>query len=150
MAVITKEAFLAADDRPTVDVPLPPDLYGEGMCAKLRTMSGTERAELEKRFAGTDAAETDPGGFRAALLVATWVDEAGEPMWTAEDAAAMLNKNAGTLEAIVEKTCKLNGFTKSDVEGLQKNADETGGVDAPPAVSGDGISDTETPTATPG
>ncbi len=120
--VITKEAFLAAEDRPTVDVPLPAEFYGDGAVALLRIMSGAERAELEKRFAtGETTVESDPGGFRAALLVATWVDASGEPMWTAKDAAAMLAKNAKTIELIVEEAAELSGFRKKDVEELEKN-----------------------------
>jgi len=145
MSVVTKDAFLAAEDRPTVDVPLLAEYYGEGMVARLRTMSGVERADMEKRFAGSEAATTDPGGFRAAILTATWVDEAGEPLFTAEDAAALLSKNAKTLETVVEVACKLNGFTKEDVEDLEKNAQAAGGADAPPALPGDGSADAAAP-----
>lgn len=146
MTVITKDAFLAADDRPITDVPLPAALYGEGVVARLRVMSGTERAEIELKFGGKNSVTADPGGFRATLLAATWIGENGEPLFTAKDAAAMMSKNAGTLEKIVEEAAKLNGFREKDVETLEKNAGAAAGVDAPPAVPCDGIPDVDAAT----
>ncbi len=120
MAFITKAQFLGADDLPTVEVPLP-EAYGEGAVMLLRMLTGTERAELEKRYAAGNRAAQDPGGFRAAILAAMCIEENGELMFSTADAAALLEKNAKTLETIVTEACELCGFTKKDVDELAKN-----------------------------
>lgn len=118
---LSREAFLAAPDRPPVPVPLDEALYGPGACVFLRIMSGTERSEYEKKWAGKDAGK-NPGTFRWDLLVRTIVDERGEPLFGAEDEAAVMAKNAGTLEMLFEESGKLNGLRRKDVEDLEKNS----------------------------
>lgn len=123
MPFVTKEMFLGADDLPTVEVPLP-EAYGKGAVMLLRTLTGEERAKLEKRYTGESAVK-DPGGFRAAILAATCIEEGGALMFTEDDAAAILAKNSSTIEEIVTAASKLCGFTKKDVEELVKNSDAT-------------------------
>ena len=124
MAFITKDQFLAADDLPTVEVPLP-EAYGKDMAMGLRMLTGTERAELEKRYSGGERAGKDPGGFRAALLAAMCIGEDGKLLFNQTDAAAILAKNAGTLENLVTKACELCGFTKKDVDEIAKNSGDS-------------------------
>ena len=123
MAFITRDQFLAADDLPTVEVPLP-EAYGEGAVMLLRTLTGTERAKLENRYSG-ETARSDTGGFRAAILAAVCIEENGDLMFTQEDAAVLLEKNAATLETIVTAASELCGFTKKDVDQLAKNSDDS-------------------------
>lgn len=124
MAFITRDQFLAADDLPTVEVPLP-EAYGEDAVMLLRMLTGAERSELEKKYSQGNRATNDPGGFRAAILTAMCIEENGELMFAQEDAAAVLKKNAGTLEDIVTKACELCGFTKKDVDELAKNSGDS-------------------------
>jgi len=122
MPAITKAQFLDADDLPTTEVPLP-EAYGTDAFMLLRMMTGEERSELEKRFSVGDKATREPGQFRAAILAAMCIEDNGELMFTEEDAAAVLSKNAGTLESIVTQACALAGFTKKDVDQLEKNSE---------------------------
>lgn len=120
MRVLGKEEFLQSDDKKPTWVPLPPDLYGEDSGFFVRVMSGWERSEIEKLYIDGDPKQ-DPGGFRGRILVSTIVDESGKPVFDKSDIQAIMEKNAGTLEVLFEKTCELNGLTKKDVERLEKN-----------------------------
>jgi hypothetical protein len=122
MKNLSKAAFFEADDLPLESVELPSDLYGEDVCLRVRTMTGHERSDLEKRFVGREAAD-EPGDFRATLLLLCVVDEAGEPFFEPTDREALMGKNAGTLETIFEKACELNGFRDKDVEAMAKNSE---------------------------
>ena len=124
MAFITRDQFLAADDLPTVEVPLP-EAYGTDAVMLMRMLTGTERAEIEKRYSGGERAVKDPGGFRARLLSTMCVGEDGKLLFTQDDAAAILEKNAKTIEDLVTKACDLCGFTKKDVEDIAKNSESS-------------------------
>ncbi len=122
MRALTKEQFFAAEDLPLTAVPLPPELYGEDVGVYVRTMDGEERSAMERRFQ-TEKSREDPTKFREVVLLATTVDGDGEPLFSQEDASDLLKKNSGTLEMIFDKSCEVNGFTKSDVEKLEKNSE---------------------------
>lgn len=119
MLCITKEVFLQAQDMELVPVPLPA-AYGNDAGLFVKPMTGTERSTLEKMFMD-NAPKDDPGGFRAAILVRCVCDDKRQPVFTEADKAALMKKNAGALELLFEAACKLNGFTKKDVEVLEKN-----------------------------
>lgn len=124
MKVIDKEAFFAADDLPLTPVPLP-DMYGKDSGFYIRTMTGTERSALEKRFMSSNVARQDPGGFRATVLAQCVVDADGEHIFSEKDREKLMAKNAGTLEVIFTKVCEVNGLTKKDVDDIAKNSETT-------------------------
>lgn len=119
MQVISADEFLSADDLPLVPVNLPP-AYGEGRGVFIRSMVGRERSALEKRFSGRNPSDA-PGEFRCAMLLATVVDENGEPVFKEEHRKDLMGKNAQTLELMFEAACEVNGFTQKDVEESAKN-----------------------------
>ena len=120
MRVLGKEEFLESKDKKPIWVPLPEDLYGNDSGFYVRVMSGWERSEIEKLYINGDPS-TDPGGFRGRILVNTIVDEDGIPIFQTDDIKQLMDKNAGTIEILFEKSCELNGLTKKDVERLEKN-----------------------------
>ena len=120
MKPLSKEEFLDADDLPLTAVELPAELYGDGRGVFVRSMSGTERAKLEKRFFGRDARES-PGEFRATVLMLAVVDAKGQPLFSDDDRQKLMGKNARGLEVIFTKACRLNGFTKEDVEARKND-----------------------------
>lgn len=117
MALVTREQFEQSKHMQTTDVEVPE--FGGTM--RVKSMTARERSELEKQFLGKNEAMSDPGGFRVALLSLTIADEAGELMFTKDDRDLLLSKDAGGIERLFEAACKLNGFSKADVDDLEKN-----------------------------
>lgn len=120
---ITREAFLDADDRPLVAVPLDEELYGPDARIYVRVFDGHERSALEANWADKET-KKNPGGLRWDVLHRTLCDERGRPLFAPEDHQELMGKNAGTLETLFEKACDLNGLRKKDVEELEKNSDD--------------------------
>lgn len=114
--------FLAADDLPLTKVELPAELYGDQAAVYVRSLTGKDRAQLEKRFAKRDPQDA-PGEFRATVLILTVTNADGSAMFTEDDRKALMLKNAGVLERIFTVACKVNGFTGKDVEELEKNSE---------------------------
>lgn len=127
-ASITRDVFLAAEDRPLVPVELDPELYGPDARIYLRAMDGYERSELEKRWADKKASE-NPSSFRWDVLHRCLRDEQGVLLFGLDDENRIMGtkdrpgKNAGTLEQFFTLACEMNGLTKKDVEELEKNSD---------------------------
>ena len=120
MRCLSKEEFLTADDLQATEVKLPA-AYGEDVGFFVRMMTGTERAEMEKRhFAGNDG-KSDPAGFRSAMLIDCIVDTDGDNVFTEEDADVLMGKGTQGIEAMFEAACELNGFSDKDVDTLEKN-----------------------------
>jgi hypothetical protein len=117
---LAKEAFLAADDRKLVRVGLA-EAYGAEACVYVRVMSGKERSEVEKIWAGPKKPSTDPGGFRWDLLVRCVADEEGRTLFEEGDREAVMQKSSATLETLFEAACRENGFRDKDVEELEGN-----------------------------
>jgi len=122
MKPLTKEEFLTADDLPLTAVELPAELYGEGRGVFVRSMTGTERSKLEKRFLAREAKEA-PGDFRCTVLTLTVVDAEGQRLFEDGDEVRkrLMGKNARGLEVIFEAACRLNGFSKKDVDAVKKD-----------------------------
>lgn len=119
MRVLSCDEFLEAADLDIVPVPLP-GKYGEdaGFCVK--SLDGDSRSEIERQFASRDPA-SDPRNFRASILIRCVCREDGSPVFTEEHRDRLMKKAAGTLETLFTAACRVNGFTKSDVEELEKN-----------------------------
>jgi hypothetical protein len=119
MQVLSADAFLDTDDLDIVPMPLP-DKYGQDCGFYVRNLTGDDRSEIERQFAGRDAKQ-DPRNFRAAVLIRCVCNEAGQAVFTEAHRDRLMRKAAGTLEPLFEKACAVNGFTKKDVEELEKN-----------------------------
>ena len=120
MRCLSKEEFLTADDLQATEVKLPA-AYGEDVGFFVRMMTGMERAEMEKCYFSGDDPKKDPAKFRAAMLVSCIIDGDGAHVFTEEDSGDLMAKGAKGLEDMFEAACKLNGFTKDDVDTLEKN-----------------------------
>jgi len=120
MNVLTADDFLDAPDLDIVPVPLP-GKYGEdaGLC--VRNLTGDDRSEIERQFAGRDAKQ-DPRNFRAAVLLRCICDAEGKQLFGEQHRDRLMGKAAGPLETLFEVACRINGFTKKDVEELEKNS----------------------------
>ncbi len=117
MALLTKEAILAADDRPTELVSVP-EWGGE---VKVRSLSGKERDTFEKTLAAGKG--VDLRNIRARLVATCAIGDDGKQLFTAGDVEALGDKSARALDRVFSVAQRLNGFTKADVDELVKNSE---------------------------
>lgn len=111
------EEILALDDAHREEVTVP-----EWNGAKLLVMSmtGAERAEIEKRWSRKEAS-SDPAAFRADVLERTLKKPDGSPFATPEQIKQLIGKNAQAIERLFEAACSVSGMTKKDVKELEGN-----------------------------
>lgn len=114
--MLTKEAILAAEDRPfeTVEVP------EWGGTVRVQAMSGTDRDAWEATLIGPDR-KPNVANIRARLAVMCIVDEAGNRMFSDADAVALGRKNAGVLDRVAEVARRLNKLTEKELEEAKGN-----------------------------
>lgn len=116
---ISKESILQFKSKPTVTVNVPE----WGGVVHVRVMSGTERDDYEDetfRLNGSDVS-LNRKNARARLLVRCIADEAGQRIFSDEDADALGGQPANIIDKVYAEALKVNGFTKQDVEELVKN-----------------------------
>lgn len=120
MGALNRAAILAAHDIRTERVEVP-DWGGHVF---VRTMTGTERDAFEAvmlRTRGEDI-ERNLENFRARLLTYCLVDEAGAPVFMAEDDAKALGEKAiPALQKLFNVATRLNAMTEQDVKELTAN-----------------------------
>lgn len=115
---ISIEQILAMDDAHRTTVAIP-----EWKDAKIDvySMTATERADIERRWANKRA-QADPAGFRGDILERSLKKPDGSPFATADQIKQLMGKNANAVERLFEAACEVSGFTKKDVEELEKNS----------------------------
>lgn len=124
MALLSKAAILAVDDRPTETIPVPE--WGGDVV--VRGMSGLERDEF---FAGQvirhgNRIEQDLRNGAAKLAARCIVDpETLEPMFTLEEAEILGRKSAAALGRVEAVAQRLSGLTEADSEELKKDSAST-------------------------
>ena len=116
MALLTKEAILAADDLPSEIVPVP-EWGGE---VKVRSISGKERDGLEAAISA--GKKVDLSNIRARLVALSVVGEDGKPLFAPADVEALGGKSAKALDRVFDVAQRLSGLRKEDVEDLVKNS----------------------------
>jgi hypothetical protein len=117
VTLLSKEAILAADDRPTMDVEVPE----WGGTVRVRALSGAERDAYEIALAGIRPDGTRRPNLvnvRARLIALTVVDEAGARMFSDKDAEALGAKSAAAMQRVFEAAQRLSALTDEDVEEL--------------------------------
>ena len=109
--LLTKESILKASDLKTADVEVPE----WGGTVRVRTMTGADRQAFYKQ---TTTKEGVPKNMLEALIVATAVNENGEPLFTAADVSALASKSSLALQKVWDKAAELNGLTQKSVEDI--------------------------------
>lgn len=125
--MLTKDQILAANDAATQTVDVPEWGGAIGVIA----MNGIAR----DAFNASVAKGQPQSLFIANLLVATVVDDAGNPVFTVADVDALQKKNAAVTGRIADVAMKLNGLGASATEDAAKNSEA--------APSGDSGSDSQ-------
>lgn len=117
MSLLTKGQILAADDKPTKDVPVP-EWGGD---VRVRTMSASERDQWENETYGSGKVNTVD--FRARFVALCLVDEAGVRVFTDEEVAELGTKSAAAMQRVFNAAQNLNALTGKDIEELEKNSE---------------------------
>lgn len=117
MAVLTRDAILAAKDSATETVEVPE--WGGSII--IATMSGAARDAWEQSLLGKARGEVRMANMRARLLAACAVDEKGERLFTDADAEALGRKSSLALERCVRVIRRLNGLDDRDIEDAKGN-----------------------------
>lgn len=117
MSLLSKEAILAADDRPTVDVDVPE----WGGTVRVRGLTGAERDAYEVALAGVrpdGSKRLNLVNVRARLISMTVVDELGVRVFTDADVKDLGAKSGTAMQRVFEAAQRLSGLTDDDIQEL--------------------------------
>lgn len=118
LALLTREAILAADDKPTRMVPVPE----WGGAVRIRSISAAERDEFEEiQLAARKEGRILPRQVRARMVAFCVVDEAGNRLFTEADVEALGAKGVRAVDRVCGAVAELNAFSDKDVEELAGN-----------------------------
>lgn len=117
MSLLSRDAILAAADRPLKTVPVP-EWGGDVL---IQTMDGRTRAQYE------DATDGPYELLRATLIAMCVVDADGRPLFTAADVQALNDKSGAVLDRIFRAITRHNRLRKIDREADEKNFEPASG-----------------------
>ena len=128
MAILSREAILAASDIQEEIVPVP-EWGGEVI---VRGLSGTQRDQFEASVVKQKGKSTELNlkNVRAKMIALSVVDEHGNRIFSESDVAALGAKSARALQRVWEKARELSGLSDEDVEELAKNSESDQGDDS--------------------
>lgn len=107
--MLTREQILKPRKLVTKTVPAPE--LGDGETLLVRRLSAREFMDL------TAKAKTQPDIAYAHWIVATVVDEAGNRLFTEEDATTLGEQEITLVERLTDEAMKINGVGKEKAEG---------------------------------
>lgn len=122
-AILGRDDILQADDIVTEAVDVPE--WGGAVLVK--GMTGTERDAFDAAIMSETgkSKKVNLENLRAKLCAATVVDEAGNPLFTQEDVAALAKKSAMAIQKVYDVAARICGLGADDVEelveGLENN-----------------------------
>ena len=109
--MLSKEDILSAKDLKTKDVEVPE----WGGAVRVRTMTGADRMKFQHLVSAKGKKES---GVIEALLIAAVVDDNGEPLFSADDLAALQSKSTKAIQRVFEAAAELNGLTDKSIDDL--------------------------------
>lgn len=124
MSPLTRDAILAADDRPRERVVVP-EWGGDVLLA---VMSGHDRDAWEYAMIRDRTATTD--NIRARLVAACAIDESGEALFSEADVVALGRKSAIALARVFDVAKKLNRIGDDSLEETRGNSVPSRGDDS--------------------
>ncbi len=123
--VLTADEIFAADDQVIEPVSVPE----WGGKVYVRSISAKERGRIvgeAARFRETKGKNvTFMEEFDANFVLLAACDEQGNPVFSVDQKARLLGKNAAVVSRIAAKAQKLAGMSKEDIEALEKNSETT-------------------------
>jgi hypothetical protein len=129
MGLLSRTQILEAEDRQYETVECP-EWGGE---VRLRSISGRQRDQYEQSLVeqrGNDR-KLNMLNARAKLIVLCAVDEAGQPLFTAEDVRRLGAKNARPLDRLFDACQNLAGLTEEAMQEMTENFDDDPDGDSP-------------------
>ncbi|MGK5529365.1 hypothetical protein [Streptomyces sp. URMC 129] len=131
MALLNKTQIIAADDRDTLDVPVPE----WGGTVRLAALSGQERdaweASLIQLGPNGSVQRRITKGARAGLLARSIVDENGERMFTDKEITALNEKSGAVLDRLFAEARRLSGIGKEAADEAAGKSEATNSSDSP-------------------
>lgn len=118
MSLLSKEALLAARQRPTETVPVP-ELGGDVV---LRGLSGRERDAFEESLFVQKGKkrERNMANVRARLVALCAVDDQGSRLFTDADVELIGEMRADVVDRLFDVAQRLSGLREQDVDELGK------------------------------
>lgn len=118
---LSRDQILAADDIETRDVPVPE----WGGTVRVRGLTGKQRSDflaatVQRR--GNQVAQ-DLTNMQAKLAAMAIVNEAGEPLFTRQDVAALGEKSGQALERVFTTAAELSGLADEAIEAMSGNSE---------------------------
>lgn len=128
MAVLTRDAILAAPDIQEEIVPVPE--WGGDVI--VRGLTGAQRDAFEASVVEQKGKKTEMklDNIRARLVALSIVDEKGKRLFSDADVVALGKKSARPLQRLWDKARELSGLSDDDVEELAKNSSSDQGDDS--------------------
>ena len=123
MAILSRDAILAAEDREFVTV----DVSEWGGQVRLRSITVKERDAYEASLfeqRGRDR-KMNLDNARAKLIILCAVDGEGSRLFTKEDLTALARKSAKPMDRLYDAARKLCGISDEDAEELVADFDPT-------------------------
>lgn len=118
MALLTGEQILAARDVEMERVAVP-EWGGEVM---VRVMEGTAKDRFEEETSGGGSEKRNVANFRARLAAACCCDEAGELIFTPQQAAALGRKSSKALDRVVTVAIRINAISAEAQKEIEGNS----------------------------
>lgn len=110
--MLTKDDILNADDIKTKDVDVPE----WGGTVRIRTMTGADRMRFQRLSAKQKG--KSPDNLFEALLIATVIDDNGDPLFTPADIVKLSEKSNVAIQRVFEAAAKLNGLGDGAIDDL--------------------------------
>lgn len=122
MGILSRDQILNVDDTVYKEVDVPE----WGGSIRLRSLTGAQRDKIEQDSVVQRGRKTSMNmvNFRAKIIAASAVDEAGQLLFVEKDVIALGKKAAGVLDRLSEVASKLSGMTEDDIEELTEGFDD--------------------------
>jgi len=109
---LKREQILKAKDLQTAEVEVPE----WGGSVRVRTMTGEARQAFQESI-NTPKGKL-PKNMIEALVIATAVDDDGEPLFVQDDIAELKKKSSLALQRVFEVAAELNGLTDKSIDKI--------------------------------
>lgn len=106
-----------------------------GVTVELRALTAGQRASSSEMARDESGEVTLARLHPAMLVVAVYDPESGEPVFSANDIPALMNKNSAVIQKVANVIMELNNFTEDAVDAEGKESSSTlntdGGTSSP-------------------
>jgi hypothetical protein len=109
---LKREQILKANDLKTIEVDVPE--WGGSVI--VRTMTGEARQNFQESINSPKGKL--PKNMLESLVVATVVDDSGEPLFEHDDIAELKKKSSIALNRVFEAAAELNGLTDKSIDKI--------------------------------